>query len=256
MSEVPDLWSAMRAATTARIGLPRAGTAIATRDHLAFQRAHAEARDAVHDGLDTAPILDGLVALRISTLRLHSQAIDRQTYLMRPDLGRVLDAASRDAFPTVAAPCDVVFVVADGLSSRAVAAHALPLLHLLVPALRNAGWRIGPAAVVEQGRVAIADEIGELCQAALSVILIGERPGLSAADSLGLYITWAPQVGRSDAERNCLSNIRPAGMAFDEAAQRAFHLCTEARRRGFSGVNLKDETVAALLPKDSTTPLL
>ena len=246
MSDLPvdTRWAQLRATTAARIGLARAGSAIATRDHLAFQLAHAEARDAVHDALETAPILDGLSALGLKPLRLHSRAIDRQTYLMHPDLGRVLDDASREAFPSIDTACDIVFVIADGLASRAIAAHALPLLRNVVPPLRDAGWRIGPASVVEQGRVAIADEIGARCHAALAVILIGERPGLSAADSLGAYITWAPRVGRSDAERNCLSNIRPAGMSYGEAAQRLLYLCGEARRRQFSGVLLKDETSA------------
>ena len=236
------LWSKLRATTAARIGLARAGAAVATREHLAFQHAHAAARDAVHDALDPMPLLDGLSALGLHPLRLHSCAIDRPTYLTRPDLGRVLDDASREALPPISTACDIVFVIADGLSARAVAAHALPVLRQVVPALRGAGWRIGPASVVEQGRVAIADEIGEFCNAALAVILIGERPGLSAADSLGAYLTWAPRVGRTDAERNCLSNIRPAGMSCDEAARRLLYLCEEARRRALSGVRLKNES--------------
>ena len=247
MTDLPaeDPWARLRATTAARIGLARAGTAVATRDHLAFQRAHAEARDAVHDSLDAAPLVAGLSALQLQAHRLHSRAIDRKTYLARPDLGRALDDVSRAALPAIASACDIVFVIADGLSPRAVAAHALPLLQASVPPLRGGGWRIGPASIVAQGRVAIADEIGARCNAALAVILIGERPGLSAADSLGVYITFAPRVGRTDAERNCLSNIRPAGQSYAEAAQRLLYLCSEARRRQLSGVLLKDETALA-----------
>jgi ethanolamine ammonia-lyase small subunit len=173
---VDDPWARIRAATPARIALPRAGTAIATPAHLAFQLAHARARDAVHAPFDPDGLLEGLRQRGLATLKLHSAAADRATYLARPDLGRRLDAASRRAAEAAPRGCDLVFVVADGLSAQAVACHALPLIDASLPTLRRDGWRIGPAAVVEQGRVAIGDEIGEILGAALVCVLIGERP--------------------------------------------------------------------------------
>jgi ethanolamine ammonia-lyase small subunit len=239
-------WLKLRAQTPARIGLARAGSAVATRELLAFQRAHAQARDAVHDRLEPAPLLAGLAAHGLAPVALASAAGDRHTYLLRPDLGRRLGDASRDRLAGLAPGHDLVFVLADGLSARALMRHALPLLAAALPAFRDRGWRIGPTAVVEQGRVAIGDEIGAALDAALVAVLIGERPGLSAPDSLGIYLTWAPKPGRSDAERNCLSNIRPEGMGYAEAAERLFFLASEARRRKLTGVALKDETAAAL----------
>jgi ethanolamine ammonia-lyase small subunit len=234
-------WAQLRAATPARIGLPRTGAAVATGEQLAFQLAHARARDAVHDALETAPLLQGLAARGLAPLLLKSEAGERQRYLLRPDLGRRLDAASRAALTVAPRGHDLVFVLADGLSARAVASHALPLLDAVLPAFRQENWRIGPATVVEQGRVAIGDQIGGALDAALVAVLIGERPGLSAPDSLGVYLTWAPAPGRSDAERNCLSNIRPEGLGYAEAARRLFALCCEACRRRLTGVMLKDE---------------
>jgi ethanolamine ammonia-lyase small subunit len=239
---VDDPWARMRAATPARIALPRAGAAIATPAHLAFQLAHARARDAVHAPFDPDALLEGLRERGLATLKLHSAAADRTVYLARPDLGRRLDAASRSAVAAVPRGCHLVFVIADGLSPRAVASHALPLIDASLPTLRREGWRIGPVAVVAQGRVAIGDEIGELLGAALVCVLIGERPGLTSPDSLGAYLTWQPRIGRTDAERNCLSNIRPAGMAYDQASERLMYLCREARLRQCTGVMLKDET--------------
>jgi ethanolamine ammonia-lyase small subunit len=237
-----DPWRRLRAATPARIALPRAGSAIATPAHLAFQLDHARARDAVHAPLDPEALLEGLRERGLAALKLHSAAPDRATYLSRPDLGRRLDAASRRAVEAAPRGCDLVFVIVDGLSARAVACHALPLIDQSLPAFRRDGWRIGPVAVVEQGRVAIGDEIGEILGAALVGVLIGERPGLTSPDSLGAYLTWQPRIGRTDAERNCLSNIRPAGMAYDEASQRLIHLCGQARLRQCTGIMLKDET--------------
>ncbi len=237
-----DPWTRMRAVTPARIGLARAGSSIATQDHLAFQLAHAKARDAVHEPFDPGALVERLRDRRLEAVQLRSAAADRPTYLARPDLGRRLDEASRARLVAMARGYDLVFVLADGLSARAVASHAVPLLDASLPQLRRDGWRIGPAVVVEQGRVAIGDEIGGILDAALACVLIGERPGLTSPDSLGAYLTWQPAIGRTDAERNCLSNIRPAGMAYAEAAQRLVYLCTEARRRRCTGVMLKDET--------------
>jgi ethanolamine ammonia-lyase small subunit len=239
-----DPWARMRAATPARIGLGRAGSSIATRDHLAFQLAHAKARDAVHEPFDLAALIDRLRERGIEAVQLHSAAADRPTYLARPDLGRRLDDASRARLAAMAREYDLVFVLADGLSAGAVTSHARPLLDASLPQLRRDGWRIGPVAVVEQGRVAVGDEIGGILGAALVCILIGERPGLTSADSLGAYLTWQPAIGRTDSERNCLSNIRPAGMAYAEAARRLVYLCTQARLRRCTGIMLKDETPA------------
>jgi ethanolamine ammonia-lyase small subunit len=237
-----DPWTRMRAATPARIGLARAGSSIATQDHLAFQLAHAKARDAVHEPFDPGVLVERLRDRRLEAVALRSAATDRSTYLARPDRGRRLDDASRTRLAAMAPGYDLVFVLADGLSARAVASHAVPLLDESLPRLRHDDWRIGPVVAVEQGRVAIGDEVGAILDAALVCVLIGERPGLTSPDSLGAYLTWQPAIGRTDAERNCLSNIRPAGMTYAEAAQRLVYLCTEARRRRCTGVMLKDET--------------
>lgn len=174
---------------------------------------------------------------------MRSAASDRATYLQRPDLGRRLDPASRERLTAAARPgTDAVIVIADGLAASAAERHALPLLAALSPGLAAAGWRLAPIVVAEQARVALGDEVGEILGAALALILLGERPGLSAPDSLGAYLTWAPRRGRTDAERNCVSNIRPAGLGYALAAGRLRYLMTEARRRRLSGVALKDES--------------
>ncbi|HET6576941.1 MAG TPA: ethanolamine ammonia-lyase subunit EutC [Gemmatimonadales bacterium] len=239
----PDPWLALRALTPARIALGRAGVSLPTAAHLAFQLAHARARDAVQDALDAPRLLEVLSALAIGAVEVRSAAPDRATYLQRPDLGRRLEPASRAALAAVAAPerADAVFVVADGLSARAAQGHAPAVLAALVPRLREAGWRLAPAVVALQGRVALGDEIGALLQARLVLVLLGERPGLSAPDSLGAYLTWNPRPGRTDAERNCVSNIRPEGLVPAQAADRLCHLMLEAARRRLSGVALKDD---------------
>lgn len=233
-------FSRLRATTPARIGLCRSGVSIATRDHLAFELAHAQARDAVHDALDVEMLARDLRPLSLEVVRVASEAADRATYLARPDLGRRLDAASRERLAD-ARRCDVAFVVADGLSARAVATHAAPVLAKLLPLCAAQGLTVGPVVIAEQGRVAIGDEIGALLGARIVCVLIGERPGLSSPDSLGIYITLAPAPGRTDAERNCISNIRTDGMSYEEAAGRCAWLVVEALRRGATGVTLKDE---------------
>jgi ethanolamine ammonia-lyase small subunit len=238
--------AAMRAATPARILLPPAGAAVATKANLAFQLAHAEARDAVEDRLDAEALAEQLGARGLQILQVESSALNRRVYLMRPDLGRRLNESARARLLPFAGDYDLVFVIADGLSARAVAAHAGALLDAALPALDAEAWRIGPIVIVSQGRVAIGDEIGELMGAKLVAVLIGERPGLSSPDSLGVYLTFAPRVGRTDAERNCLSNIRREGMSYAEAAARLVYLASEARRRKLSGVELKDESAFAV----------
>jgi ethanolamine ammonia-lyase small subunit len=228
---IEDAWTGLRELTAARIALGRAGHSLPTRELLAFQMAHARARDAVHRALDPQVFETGV--------RLHSAARDRAEYLRRPDLGRKLSADSTAEH----GDWDGVIVIADGLSATAVNRHARPLMDALLPLLD--GWRIAPVCIVEHARVAIADEIGEKIGAALSLILIGERPGLSSPDSLGAYLTWSPRVGRTDAERNCVSNIRPEGLDPVLAAQRIAMLMRAARDRRLTGVELS--SVAPLI---------
>ena len=251
LPEIRDKLASLRAATPARIFLPRAGVALRTHANLQFQLDHAEARDAVHERLDVEALIEALRSRGLEVLRLASAAPDRKTYLLRPDLGRELDEASRARLARSAGDYDIVFVIADGLSARAISSHAIALLEEAIPAFQPASWKLAPVVVVEQGRVAIGDEIGEILGAGLVAVLIGERPGLSSPDSLGVYLTFAPRVGRNDAERNCLSNIRLQGMSYSEAAQRLFYLCGEARRRKLTGVELKDETPLARFDKQS-----
>lgn len=243
---VRDPWSALRALTPARIALGRSGSALPTEEVLAFNLAHAQARDAVHTPLDVPALTTRLTAAAWPVQTLASAAGDRATYLRRPDLGRQLDAASRTALAASNPGCDLVFVVADGLSALAVQSHAPALLDATRPLL-DAAWQRAPVYVVRQGRVAIGDEIGGLLGARLCAVLIGERPGLSSPDSLGVYLTYAPRPGRTDAERNCISNVRPGGQPIAEAAARlAWHL-HEALRRGLTGVGLKDESEGQLV---------
>jgi ethanolamine ammonia-lyase small subunit len=234
-------WPALRCATPARIGLGRTGTALPTAAQLDFQLAHARARDAVHAALDAERVALELRASGLEALHLRSQATDRAIYLRRPDLGRKLSAESRQRLlHRDEKKASIAFVVADGLSATAVNAHAVPLVSEVLFRLAGckAGCKIAPVAVVEHGRVAIGDEIGGLLDADLVAVLIGERPGLSAADSLGVYLTWAPAPGTVDAARNCLSNIRPAGMPIPEAADALIRLMTAARRHRMTGVAL------------------
>jgi ethanolamine ammonia-lyase small subunit len=230
---VSDPWAALRATTRARIGLGRTGDALLTEDVLAFQLDHARARDAVHTPLDTAALAQALAPLPVATLR--SRAPDRATYLKRPDLGRQLDpGCPMDR----SGPWDAVFVIADGLSPAGVQLHAPTLLHSCLD--RLAGWAIAPVVIATQARVALGDEIGAIFQATLCVMLIGERPGLSVPNSVGVYLTYLPRPGRRDSERNCISNIHEHGLSNDAAADMLVWLMTEARHRKLTGVHLKD----------------
>jgi ethanolamine ammonia-lyase small subunit len=244
-------WSGLRRFTDARIALGRAGHSQPTAAHLAFQLAHAQARDAVYAPLDFEGVSAALKALGLSPVLLQSAAPDREAFLQRPDWGRKLDAPSCEALRAwqsqqeAASPVDLAFVIADGLSARAVNHHAAPLLAHLLPLLRDdpaQRWRLAPVALVRQGRVAVGDEVGELLGARCVVVLIGERPGLSSPDSLGVYFTWAPRVGLTDAQRNCISNVRQAGLSPEHAAQKLHALLSRARALQLSGVALKDES--------------
>lgn len=238
-----DPWAAFRVLTPARIGLGHVGGSLPTTAHLAFQLAHARARDAVHRALDVARLLSDLRNAGLEALPVRSSAATRLEYLGRPDLGRQLSPESRAALePAPGAGTeirDAVFVVADGLSGAAAQRHAVPVLATLIPALLGEGWRIPPVIVAEQGRVALGDEIGELLGARLAAMLIGERPGLSSPDSLGIYLTWEPRPGRTDADRNCISNVRPDGLTYALATEQLQSLMTEARRRQLTGIGLK-----------------
>jgi ethanolamine ammonia-lyase small subunit len=217
----------------ARISLGRVGHSLPTSELLAFQLAHAKARDAVLNELDYTPYL------RYSTLNVHSAAKNRTIYLRRPDLGRRL----ADPSQLQRGDYDAVLILADGLSATAVDRHASPVLDALLPLLE--GWKLAPIVVAQQARVAIGDEVGELLGAKMSVILIGERPGLSSPDSLGAYLTWAPRVGRNDAERNCISNIREEGLKPALAAQRIAMLMNAARSQQVTGVKMALGTLEA-----------
>jgi len=256
----PTPWDTLKTFTDARIALGRAGVSQPTAAHLAFQLAHAQARDAVHLPLDACGIAANLERLGLPTLMLRSQATDRATYLQRPDLGRRLDAASLQALaawqeqnagrtePHTQHP-DLAFVVVDGLSALAIHQNAFELIERMLQLLKTDPahpWTLAPLTVAEQGRVAIGDEVGAALQANTVVVLIGERPGLSSPDSMGIYITWAPQVGTTDAARNCISNVRPAGLSVDAATRTLHQLLTQARLRQLTGVGLKDEADTAL----------
>lgn len=243
---IANPWEILRRHTPARIALGRSGISIPSAQQLAFQLAHAQARDAVHRALDIGLTAQAIEAVGVPTLSARSAAADRASYLQRPDQGRRLDEASAQA---LASACqgeaqDLCIVVADGLSALAIERHAAPFLAALLAQLQSdaPAWRLTPAVLVEQGRVAIGDEIGELLGADLVMLLIGERPGLSSPDSMGIYLTWAPRRGRSDAERNCISNVRPEGQDYPQAAARAAWLLRAARERRLTGVMLKDES--------------
>ena len=252
ISEKRDPWQALRQFTAARIALGHSGVSQLTGAQLDFQLAHARARDAVHEALDSAGLAGALAQAwpgAAAPLLLHSAAQDRNVYLQRPDLGRRLDAPSRTLLAARdragAGPFDLAIVVADGLSALGINQHAAPLLRALHARLTTETWTLAPLAIVEQGRVAVGDEVGELLGAKMVVVLIGERPGLSSPDSMGLYLTWAPRVGLTDERRNCISNVRPAGLGFEEAAAKLHYLMGEARQRQLTGIGLKDETGGA-----------
>ncbi len=236
----------LRHLTPARLALGRAGASLPTRPLLAFTLDHARARDAVHAQFDPAAVAEDLARLDLTAFTVASRAANRRDYLSRPDLGRRLDPASAQALsgqaPTGERAGDVVIVIGDGLSPKAVQRHAVALIHALVPRLAAARVGLGPIVIATGARVALGDEIGELLGARLVAMLIGERPGLSVPDSLGAYITFVPRIGRSDAERNCVSNIHRAGLSYDEAAAKIAWLVREGLARQLTGIALKDES--------------
>ena len=255
------LWT-LRRLTVARIGLQRSGASLATGPLLDFKLAHARARDAVHEPLDEARLIADLARLGTAVLGIASAAEQRQQYLMRPDLGRRLAPGAEAALARHAGRYDVVFVIADGLSARAVQTHAEPTLAAVLPTLRAENLSIAPLAVVRHGRVAIGDAIAALLGADCVAVLIGERPGLTAPDSMGAYLTWQPGPGTTDADRNCISNIRPDGIGYADAARKLAHMLRAMRARRISGVQLKDDsdrlpvgaTIEAIMPDTKSNP--
>jgi len=226
--------------TNARIAIGSTGTSIPIKQSLEFKLAHAHARDAVYSVMDTEALADELMQFNLPVLHLHSQAHNREHYLQRPDLGRLLDEISVNRLADQLSNSGIVFILADGLSATAINHNALALLKLLIPKLLAAKHKLAPLCLVEQGRVAIGDSIAAELGASLSVVLIGERPGLSAADSMGAYLTYQPRPGLKDDSRNCISNIRPEGLPIAAAADKLFYLIQEACRLKLSGVGLKD----------------
>jgi ethanolamine ammonia-lyase small subunit len=239
----PDQWEQLRTATSARIALGRAGGSLPTSEWLRFKSAHAAARDAVHCVFEAERLASEIAGMGVEVMIADSAAADRLTFLVRPDLGRRLDERSRYAIQELAVsePVDLAIVVSDGLSAISVHRQVAPLLEILLPKLQSDGWRLAPIVIVRFGRVAIEDEVGQLLRAQLALILIGERPGLGSPDSLGAYLVYSPRPGNTDAQRNCVSNIRPEGLSLEAAAGTIHYLLTEARRRRLSGVELKDQ---------------
>ncbi|MDB5760958.1 MAG: ethanolamine ammonia-lyase [Burkholderia sp.] len=233
-----DPWQALRRHTAARIGLGRVGASMPTAELLRFGLAHAKARDAVHSALDATALAESLQAQGFETLQVKSMAPDREHYLLRPDLGRSLHPDSRTLLEQ-APRADIAMVVADGLSAQAASRHALPVALLLRDAL--GGWP-APVIIAQQARVALGDDIGAAVGARLAIVMLGERPGLSSPDSLGIYLTWAPRVGRMDSERNCISNVRPEGLSYEAAAHKLHYLVRQSLLRQLSGVALKDDS--------------
>jgi ethanolamine ammonia-lyase small subunit len=243
-----DVWNSLRKYTPARIAIGRAGGSLPTEEVLDFAWAHAEARDAVKAELDTEKLATSIETLDVKCLRLESAAADRDTYIRRPDLGRKLSDSSRDLLAGLHPPTasDVALVVADGLSAVAAQEQAVKVLERLLPMLATSRITVAPICVVKNARVAIEDEIGGILKATAAIIFLGERPGLGTADSLGAYLVYHPKPGKTDADRNCVSNIRQAGLSPPTAAETIHYLLSESLRRKISGVVLKDERVRAI----------
>ncbi|WP_371349010.1 ethanolamine ammonia-lyase subunit EutC [Ancylobacter sp. IITR112] len=252
---IEDGWRRLAGVTPARIALGRAGTGLPTREVLRFALAHAQARDAVHLPFEAARMAREIAGLGFETVEVTSAAPARDAYLRRPDLGRRLSDESRARLAARAgAPVDLALVVADGLSSTAIHAQAVPFLAAFKARIAEAGWSLAPVCVASQARVALGDEVGEALNASACVVLIGERPGLSSPDSLGLYLTFAPRAGRSDAERNCISNVRGEGLSHEHAAFKLAWLLKEALARRLTGVTLKDESDLLLVDGQPPRP--
>jgi ethanolamine ammonia-lyase small subunit len=235
-----DAWEALKAYTSARIALGKTGVSMPLKETLSFKMAHAHARDAVYSTLSETDLVESLKQFNLPIFLLKSRANTRNEYLQRPDWGRRLEHTSLAQLKDYDSPSDVAIIMADGLSATAINEHAVPLLEILIPKLQQTGFSLAPLSIVQQGRVAIADEIGFLLKTRFTVILIGERPGLSSPDSMGAYLTYNPSVGLTDESRNCISNIRTEGLSYALAAEKIFYLINESFRLKYSGVALKD----------------
>jgi len=241
---VQDPWGSLRSYTDARIALGRTGVSIPLKENLEFRLAHAYARDAVYGSLLINDLLDGLKSFKLPVLQLQTRCTNRSEYLQRPDWGRKLNVASRDILQSMSSQTyDVAIIVADGLSAVAINQHLLPFLELLIPLLHKNNYSIAPISIVQQARVAIADEVGSMLNARLTLILIGERPGLTSPNSMGAYITYNPQIGLTDERRNCISNIRPEGLRYEVAVEKIMYLIKQSINLRMSGVALKDNAV-------------
>lgn len=241
--EEKDCWRSLRQFTDARIALGRTGSSVLTNDYLQFRLAHARARDSIQMPFDARKVAEGIHKLGLQTLEVGSKAVDRATFIRRPDLGRRLNDESRARLKAMHYPgCDVLLVIADGLSSKAVHRQAVPLVARLLPYLRALGLTVGPVVLAHESRVALADDIAGIMNAGLVAQLIGERPGLSSPDSLSVYMTYKPYFGRMESERNCISNIRPEGLGYDAAAFKLAWLIEAAFHLRQSGTALKDES--------------
>ena len=241
---LPPSLARLRELTPARVALGLSGASLPTKALLEFTLDHARARDAVHAAFDSLGLMQSLAGLGLEASGVSSQAPDRKDYLARPDLGRRLDGDSRQRLTARGRACPVAIIIGDGLSPAAVNAHAIALLGKLLPSLAADKIDVGHAVVATGARVALGDEIGTILGARMTVMLIGERPGLSAADSLGVYLTFAPSVGMTDEKRNCVSNIHSSGLSYDEAALKIGWLIREGLTRELTGVALKDESGA------------
>lgn len=257
MPAIPrDPWAALGTRTPARIALGRCGASLPTREVLALALAHAQARDAVHGAFDRQRLLTALASIPVEAIAVASRATERFLYLRRPDLGRRLtDTDERRLEALGTAPSDVAIIIGDGLSAAAVHHHALPLLLAFLPHARRHAWSLAPVAIAEGARVALGDEIASRLGARLAVMLIGERPGLSSPDSLGVYITFDPRPGCTDAERNCISNVRTGGLEPSRAAEKLAWLVEAAFGRRLTGVGLKDESDTMLPSTPEATAL-
>ncbi|SEA96404.1 ethanolamine ammonia-lyase subunit EutC [Pedobacter hartonius] len=238
--KISDSWESLKEFTAARIALGRVGDSIPLSESLAFKLAHAHARDAVYSELNREALLTGLADFHLPLIEIRSKAENRNQYLQRPDLGRTPDESSLKTLKDHASAFDISIILADGLSAHAINSNVIPLLKVLLPLLREAGYKLAPLCLTQQARVALSDHIANGLGATLALILIGERPGLTAADSIGAYLTYQPRPGLTDESRNCVSNIRPRGLPFEAAAKKVFYLVQEAFKRKLSGTGLKD----------------
>jgi len=235
-----ELFKQLAATTQARINLGNSGSGLPTKPLLAFRYDHALAKDAVYTNLDIPKLQEDLLRIGLDSIAVHSQATERDIFLKRPDLGRKLEETSRHILLNNQIENELTIIISDGLSAQAVQAHAVPFINSLIHLVQNI--KLTKVIIAKHGRVAISDEIGELCKATISIILIGERPGLSSPDSMGIYLTYQPKSGNTDEKRNCISNIRQQGLSYDEAALKLNFLIRESLRLKLSGVYLKEKS--------------